>query len=240
MGYAVVAHDGFAHGVIDFGANAVADFQAACRRAGKPCLFVLGNHDYYGENIDELPRELIAADAPLLTENRIIEFGGWTFVGGTLFSNFRRHRVSAKQFRENAALAGSNIADFFYIAAGKAPHERRAEPEDYIERFDAQLNFIEHFRHRARTIVLTHFPPHPACTAPQYADSPLNPYFINQIDVAGFDCWIAGHTHQAVDTVQDGCRLIINPLGYPNEYGQNGYRDGLLLELPDLQITNSV
>ena len=85
-------------------------FQAACRRAGKPCLFVLGNHDYYGENIDELPRELIAADAPLLTENRIIEFGGWTFVGGTLFSNFRRHRVSAKQFRENAALAGSNAA----------------------------------------------------------------------------------------------------------------------------------
>ena len=122
---------------------------------------------------------------------------------------------------------------FFYIAAGKAPHERRAEPEDYIERFDAQLNFIEHFRHRARTIVLTHFPPHPACTAPQYADSPLNPYFINQIDVAGFDCWIAGHTHQAVDTVQDGCRLIINSLGYPNEYGANSYRDGLLLELPD-------
>ena len=85
-------------------------FQAVCHRAGKPCLFVLGNHDYYGENIDELPRELIAADAPLLTENRIIELGGWTFVGGTLFSNFRRHRVSAKQFRENAALAGSNAA----------------------------------------------------------------------------------------------------------------------------------
>ena len=29
VGYAVVAHDGFAHGVIHFGANAVADFQAA-------------------------------------------------------------------------------------------------------------------------------------------------------------------------------------------------------------------
>ena len=175
-------------------------------------MFVLGNHDFYGEHLD----------------------------GGTLWSNFRLPWVNKKQFRENLALARRNIADFFYIAAGKAPHERRAEPEDYIERFDAQLNFIEHFRHRARTIVLTHFPPHPACTAPQYADSPLNPYFINQIDVAGFDCWIAGHTHQAVDTVQDGCRLIINPLGYPNEYGANAYRDGLLLELPDLQITNAV
>lgn len=208
-------------------------FQAACAAAGKPCVFVLGNHDFYGEHLDELPRELIAANAPLFIANRPLKFGGYTFVGGTLFSNFRLPWANKKQFRENLALARRNIADFFYIAAGKAPHERRAEPEDYIERFDAQLNFIEHFRHRARTIVLTHFPPHPACTAPQYADSPLNPYFINQIDVAGFDCWIAGHTHQAVDTVQDGCRLIINPLGYPNEYGQNGYRDGLLLELPD-------
>ena len=215
-------------------------FPAAGAAAGKPCVFVLGNHDFYGEHLDELPRELIAATALLLTANRPLEFGGYTFVGGTLFSNFRLPWANKKQFRENLALVRRNIADFFYIAAGKAPHERRAEPEDYIERFNAQLGFIEQFRHRARTIVLTHFPPHPVCIAPPYADSPLNPYFINQIDVAGFDCWIAGHTHQAVDTVQDGCRLIINPLGYPNEYGANAYRDGLLLELPDLQITNAV
>ena len=87
-------------------------FQAACHRAGKPCLFVLGNHDYYGENIDELPRELIAANAPLLTANRPLEFGGYTFVGGTLFSNFRLPWVNKKQFRENLALARRNIADF--------------------------------------------------------------------------------------------------------------------------------
>ena len=208
-------------------------FQAACERAGKPCVFVLGNHDFYGENIDDLPRELIAAGTPLLTENRSIEFGSYTFVGGTLFSNFRLPQVSKKQFRENIALARNSIADFFYIAAGTPPRERRAEPEDYIERFNAQLDFIEQFRHRPRTVVLTHFPPHPACIAPPYADSPLNPYFINQINVAGFDYWIAGHTHHAVDTVQDSCRIIINPLGYPNEYGANGYRDGWLLELPD-------
>ena len=190
-------------------------------------------YDFYGENIDDLPRELIAAGAPLLAENRSLEFVGYTFVGGTLWSNFRQYCAGKKQFRENVALARNSIADFFYIAAGTPPRERRAEPEDYIERFNTQLGFIEQFRHRARTIVLTHFPPHLACIAPPYADSPLNPYFINQIDVAGFGYWIAGHTHQAVDTVQNGCRIIINPLGYPNEYGANGYRDGFLLELPD-------
>ena len=218
-------------GDFDNGRRGAEAFQAACERAGKPCVFVLGNHDFYGENIDDLPRELIAAGAPLLAENHSLEFGGYTFVGGTLWSNFRLPLVNKKQFRENIALARNSIADFFYIAAGTPPHERRIEPEDYIARFNAQLGFIKQFR--PRTVVLTHFPPHPACIAPPYADSPLNPYFINQIDVAGFGYWIAGHTHHAVDTVQDGCRIIINPLGYPNEYGQNGYRNGFLLELPD-------
>ncbi|WP_289005354.1 metallophosphoesterase [uncultured Kingella sp.] len=87
-------------------------FQAACAAAGKPCVFVLGNHDFYGEHLDELPRELIAAGAPLLTANRPLEFGGYTFVGGTLFSNFRLPWVNKKQFRENLALARRNIADF--------------------------------------------------------------------------------------------------------------------------------
>ena len=87
-------------------------FQAACAAAGKPCVFVLGNHDFYGEHLDELSRELIAANAPLLTANRPLKFGGYTFVGGTLFSNFRLPWVNKKQFRENLALARRNIADF--------------------------------------------------------------------------------------------------------------------------------
>ena len=223
----MIAHAG------DFGNGlaAMRQFQAACNEAGKPYVFVLGNHDYYHENMSDVRLQL--RNEPYLRAGKTVQINGRTFVGGTLFSNFRQHCATKKQFRENVALARNNIADFFYIAAGAPPRERRAEPEDYIERFNAQLGFIEPFRHRARTIVLTHFPPHPTCIAPPYAGSPLNPYFINQIDVAGFEHWIAGHTHHVVDTVQDGCRIIINPLGYPNEYGANGYRDGFLLELPD-------
>ena len=199
-------------------------------------MFVLGNHDFYGEHLDELPRELIAAGAPLLTANRPLEFGGYTFVGGTLFSNFRLPWVNKKQFRENLALARRNIADFSTSPQAKrrtsaAPNPKTTSSALMPNSISSSISATE----RAPSCSPTF-----RCTAPQYADSPLNPYFINQIDVAGFDCWIAGHTHQAVDTVQDGCRLIINPLGYPNEYGANAYRDGLLLELPDLQITNAV
>ena len=78
----VVAHAG------DFGngLDAAYQFQAACAEAGKPCVFVLGNHDYYHENMSDVRLQL--RDAPYLRAGKTIQINGWTFVGGTLFSDF--------------------------------------------------------------------------------------------------------------------------------------------------------
>ena len=74
-----------------------------------------------------------------------------------------------------------------------------------------------------------------ACLDPYWGTHPvaaaLNPYFINDLDIKGFKLWIAGHTHTSVDTVVDGCRLVINPLGYPPEQGKNGFRENLIIEV---------
>ena len=56
-------------------------------------------------------------------------------------------------------------------------------------------------------------------------------YFINDLDIEGFKHWFSGHTHTAVDSVVDGCRIVINPLGYPQEHDKNGYRSNLLIEV---------
>ena len=110
-------------------------------------------------------------------------------------------------------------------------NERRITPEDYVRLYNEEWAWIRQFRGAADTIVLTHFPPNAACTAPQFAESPLNPYFINDIDLTGFAYWFAGHTHTAMDANIQGCRVVINPLGYPDEIGCNGYRDGCLIEV---------
>ena len=55
--------------------------------------------------------------------------------------------------------------------------------------------------------------------APQFAESPLNPYFINDIDLTRFVYWFAGHTHTAMDTEIQGCHVVINPMVYPDEIG---------------------
>ena len=86
--------------------------------------------------------------------------------------------------------------------------------------------------------MITHFPPNLACLDPYWSVHPvascLNPYFINDLDVSGFKLWLSGHTHTAVDTEVDGCRLVINPIGYPNEHYKNGYRDQLLINLDEI------
>jgi len=70
-------------------------------------------------------------------------------------------------------------------------NERRITPEDYVRLYNEEWAWIRQFRGAADTIVLTHFPPNAACTAPQFAESPLNPYFINDVDLTGFAYWFA-------------------------------------------------
>ena len=223
----VIAHAG------DFGNGlaAMRQFQAACNEAGKPYVFVLGNHDYYHENMSDVRLQL--RDEPYLRAGKTVQINGWTFVGGTLFSNFRQHQVSAEQFEQNCHLAQVSVADFAYIFdyLPNSQNERRSTPEDYVHLYNEEWAWIQRFRGAANTIVLTHFPPNAACTAPQFAESPLNPYFINDVDLTGFAYWFAGHTHTAMDANIQGCRVVINPLGYPDEIGRNGYWDGYLIEV---------
>ena len=51
-------------------------------------------------------------DEPYLRAGKTVQINGWTFVGGTLFSNFRQHQVSAKQFEQNCNLAQVSVGRF--------------------------------------------------------------------------------------------------------------------------------
>ena len=69
----VIAHAG------DFGNGlaAMRQFQAACNEAGKPYVFVLGNHDYYHENMSDVRLKL--HNEPYLRAGKTVQINGWTF-----------------------------------------------------------------------------------------------------------------------------------------------------------------
>lgn len=213
------------------------EFDSYCKEIGKTPIFVLGNHDYYGSDLYNTIK--FFEDNPqynCLYPGKEIKVGDYTFVGGTLFTNFRKATHTKSQFKLNKKVAEYYIRDFEQITINNGRHFVTAH--EMLEVFNKTLSFINTYKDKDKTIVVTHFPPSLQCLDPYWGTHPdasrLNPYFINDIDIKGHKLWISGHTHTAVDTVEDGCRLMINPFGYPNEHGKNGYRSELLVDLKDI------
>lgn len=207
------------------------DFVDICKSKNKEYVFCLGNHDYYGSVLNDVIAYMKSHHLNFLHWDNSIEINGYTFVGGTLFSNFRENTYPFEeqgQVAYNKHFAQHGIYDFISIRSNVNTF---ITADEYTTMFNKTLNNINKYKNQENVIVVTHFPPSVACMDPQYEGSPLNPYFINSVDVKGFKHWISGHTHTAVDTVEDGCRLVINPLGYPLEHGVNGYRPNLIVEV---------
>lgn len=229
----VIVHAG------DFSNNlsGVINFAEKCQALNKDFVFVLGNHDYYDDHLENIEQFLLKNyPSHFITPNNPITIQNYTFVGGTLFSNFRANTFDQKHhevIKQSQQIAQDFIYDFKKISIGQ--DQRNITPDDFEALFNQCFEFINQYRHQENVIVVTHFPPHLACLDPYWGTHPtgslLNPYFINDLDVSGFKLWLSGHTHTAVDTVVDGCRLVINPLGYPQEHGNNGYQANLLLEV---------
>ena len=227
----VIVHAG------DFGnnPNKALDFYNLCKSMGKDCIFVLGNHDYYYTDIKETLKFFRERpEIPCLSFDKTVEINGYTFVGGTLFTNFRENtfdfsdKSASEIFQKEAQ---DNISDFLITYFDS----KIVTPQDYISLFNQTYNNILKYKNKDKVIVVTHFPPHLACLDPYWGNHPLaknlNPYFINDIDIEGFDLWIAGHTHSSVDTTVNGCRLLVNPLGYPNEHMKNGFKEEFIIEV---------
>ena len=82
-----------------------------------------------------------------------------------------------------------------------------------------------------RTVVITHFAPHPKSIAPAYTGHPANPGFVLDLSplMGRAALWIHGHTHTAFDYEVKGTRVVCNPRGYPGE--PTGFRADLILDL---------
>lgn len=218
----IVVHAGDAgNGLIGF-----KELYEKCLKENKPLIFAPGNHDYYHGDINIINKFFKDNfNDTVLHGSNVIEKNGITFVGGTLFTNFRSNRYpdDKAQIKKNKDLAQHYINDFHIVNYKK----RRVTPNDYQSLFKKQYDLVKKYIGKENTVVVSHFPPHIDCLDPYWGTHPeasvLNPYFINDLDLEGFKTWIAGHTHTAVDTISDGCRVVINPLGYATEHGKNGF-----------------
>ena len=164
----------------------------------RPIVFVPGNHEYYGSSVGEVADVLASLRSVLVLDNGVAVVGGQRFVGTTLWFPH-----SGKRER----LDGS-LNDFSQIGGFRAWVGGRAQQSaDFLS---SEVG--------SGDIVVTHHLPHPESIHPQYADSPLNRYFLHDVgslvEDRGAALWVHGHTHCSRDYQVGRTRVVCNPFGY--------------------------
>jgi predicted phosphodiesterase len=175
----------------------------------RPIVYVSGNHEYYRGNIVGVSEEIRILSEDLnvyfLNPGSVI-IGDVTFIGGTLWTNFRNNLFSGMACR-------SAVSDFSMI--------ERFTPDKCANLYEEHIKYIKdaYNAYSGKKVIVTHFLPAVECIAEQYqGDSVLNDYFANDlgeyISYLQDTTWLFGHTHDNVDKLIGDTRCIANPYGY--------------------------
>lgn len=203
-------------------------------------IYVLGNHEYYHNEVNKLRKKWANADLPenvTFLDDAVTVIDGVRIVGGTLWTDFD----GEDWFAMNRAKDGMN--DFYCVKIKEGTKEtgyrkRRWLPMDAVRAHKETLFTItETVRvpHDGPTIVVTHHLPHPLCVDKEFANHPLNPAYMTNLDMHieeyDIDVWCHGHTHHSIDAEVHGTRILCNPRGYTPHDINPGYIEDFTFEV---------
>jgi Icc-related predicted phosphoesterase len=199
-----------------------------------PVVYVLGNHEYYGQSVPELTdrvrRSAAGSDVHVL-EREAVRIGGVTFLGCTLWTDFRLYGDPVAAERE----AALRLTD--YRRTRVRARNRRLRPADTARLHRVSLDWLKTALDGQRTspvVVVTHHAPSPRSLKPRHVGKPLSAAFASDLEPFVYDCgatlWVHGHVHDACDYVIGNTRVLCNPRGYPDEPA-DGFDPGLVVEV---------
>ena len=202
-------------------------------------LYVPGNHEYYGTDIDNA-RRMLAKHCRhhkiTLLDPGSVTIDGVHFIGATLWTDFKLD----PQITLGRALSivGGGMADF----TGAIQHRsRRFTALESARRHATERAYLEEALARTSvtdqpTVVITHHAPTARSVAPHFQGHPLNAGFASDLEevIERYqpDIWIHGHMHDAVDFQMGNTRVLCNPGGYtPEKDTHRGYDPQLCVEI---------
>lgn len=205
-------------GDINTGAKAVG--WAASTFPGLPVMYVHGNHEGYGHNLDDVQEQIqeaceVAGNVHFLNCSEHI-IGDVRFLGATMWTDFRLFGDDERQasMREAEAV----MTDYKRIRLAKKGYRklRAADTAQYhsIQKSWLQKKLDEPFD--GTTVVITHMAPSMRSVADKFKESVTSAAYSSHLDdmVAQADLWIHGHMHESSDYYLNGCRVLCNPCGY--------------------------
>lgn len=200
------------------------DFLKNCADNFNWVLYITGNHEAYGYNYEgawNVLKESLPEGVHLM-ENSVIKISDWTFLGATLWTDFRNE--NALEMME----ASQCMNDYKVIRIGS--NYRKLNPDDTLG-FHKQskqflLDTLPTLKNQ-KVWVLTHHAPSHQSIHPKYRSSGIsNGAFVSDLDDLilshpQIKYWSHGHTHESFDYKIGDCRVVCNPRGYYNGVNSN-------------------
>jgi Icc-related predicted phosphoesterase len=200
----------------------------------RPVVYVLGNHEFYGQKLQKLIQhlqELARGTNVHLLENESCRIGDVVFLGATLWTNFALNGNPV--LSEVAAQTGMND----YRRIRTLPRYSRLRPSDTRRLHMQSRRWLEEqvFSLKGQKLVIvTHHAPSQESIPPAFDGDACNPAFAS--DLSRFiieseaPLWIHGHIHYACDYALGKTRVLANPRGYPTE-PRTGFEPALTVEV---------
>lgn len=200
-------------------------------RASQPVIYIAGNHEFYGGDINHTRDELRAACAG--TGVRFLECEQFTyanvrFLAATLWTDFAGGNIDMLR------KAATHMNDYQQIRAG----ERMLNPHDI---YAINTNSTAWLRARlaeefdGKTVVVTHHAPSPQSWNPPPQDPTFVASYCNDLEdliaASNATLWIHGHIHQCADYMLGNTRVVCNPRGYHGYQSISGFVESAVIEI---------
>lgn len=195
----------------------------------RPVVYVPGNHEFYNTRRSETLRLLRIAGRQtgvqiLDNDELVFEQDGVRFLGCTLWTDFLLFEEANKS---TAMSDGQLFLNDFHVI--QEEDKKPFTPAHSIELHEHSLTWLKVKLDKpfnGKTVVVTHHLPSARSVVERFKRSLLSACFASELDhlFGKMDMWIHGHTHDNLDYVANGTRVICNPRGYVTDRGAENFQ----------------
>lgn len=179
-------------------------------------IYVPGNHEYYGHDIDDVNGQwqniANSLDNFYFLHNEVVTVQGVNFIGTPLWTDIGEPNVKKEIdfFDRNIA---RRSGDFYDI--------KKFKPEDMRGRHFEAVQFLEKSLSRStphKNIVITHYLPSYRSVAKRFKNVRSTILYASELNhlVKKYQpsLWFHGHTHDDCDYYEGDTRVFCKPIGY--------------------------